>query len=372
MKAPTQRHHLSYLDGIRGASALTVVIGHSANAAGMGNVDLFGFGAGSAVDVFMILSGYLMVYQAVQRKAHNDFAAFTKAFYIRRYFRIAPLYYLALAVAYTFRGYFLNLAQEADASLPSLFISNAVAGLTGSAFSVAHFLCHITFIWGFLPMLNLGSVLPDWTLTLEAQFYLVFPLLFLWLYRQSTFMPTLVLLGVCSVLSRLLEPYFGYYATVLPLKLDLFLAGMLLAWSKWEPSAAKILCVALAFLCVKGRVLDVTLCLILLCDYGREAPGVPWLSRTAAAANSILGCGVARFFADMSYGIYLIHVFILIPVLYLFCKFHWFLELSNPVRFLVLAAPVTILSTLVSVPLHYGVEQVGIRCGQYLIKKSKA
>jgi peptidoglycan/LPS O-acetylase OafA/YrhL len=54
-----------------------------------------------AVDIFILLSGFLMLHQATAREIHEPFdrPQTWLIFWLRRFFRLAPLYYTMLVVA---------------------------------------------------------------------------------------------------------------------------------------------------------------------------------------------------------------------------------------------------------------------------------
>lgn len=180
--------------------------------------------AAIAVDVFMNVSGFLMVFLFMERREKEPWAqplTWSK-FYIRRFFRITPLYYCLL-----------------------LFL--VVAGLTppartdGSSLSTWHWLLlRVSFLFGLIPSQCANCVMPDWSLTLEMQFYLCFPFLFLTMMRVGPglffFLCTLVgavaRFGIAhGFYDRGEVGLLGYFAqpTVLALKLHVFAVGMLMA-----------------------------------------------------------------------------------------------------------------------------------------------
>src|SRR6188474_908369 len=90
--------HLGFLDGVRGLAALWVLIGHC--------MIWGGWFWGKfpepliAVDIFMFVSGYLMIHQWNRRNGIGDAIPPGSAaeFWVRRFFRIAPVYILALGI----------------------------------------------------------------------------------------------------------------------------------------------------------------------------------------------------------------------------------------------------------------------------------
>ncbi len=91
--------HLFYLDGLRGIASFWVVVSHVMMLTGW-MVPVMSWGT-LAVDLFMILSGFLMTYQALTREADEplDSLGTWVRFLLRRFFRLAPVYYLLLFIA---------------------------------------------------------------------------------------------------------------------------------------------------------------------------------------------------------------------------------------------------------------------------------
>lgn len=133
-----------------------------------------------AVNGFMILSGFLMAYHAILRSKTEPWTQpgtwFT--FYIRRYFRISVLYYLLLIPAYLLSDYFIRWRTVIDSVL---HIPDRP--LTLQPYSPQDLLLHVTYLFGLFPKYHASNVLPDWSLSLEMQFYLLFPLFMLLVVR---------------------------------------------------------------------------------------------------------------------------------------------------------------------------------------------
>lgn len=112
--APEPRHTLWTVQALRAAAALMVVIGHSQSAvelikrhAGQGFVRWTVLPWGASVDLFFVISGFIMVYAS--RRLFGQPGA-VRAFLKRRLARIVPLYwvvttlFLALLLAATLKG----------------------------------------------------------------------------------------------------------------------------------------------------------------------------------------------------------------------------------------------------------------------------
>lgn len=197
--------HVRALDGIRGIAVLLVMLFH------------YGYFAGGwvGVQIFFTLSGYLITSILLGDRG-SSFSAYAGRFYWRRALRIFPLFYaflLVAAVAYALSG--------VPASVPSDW-----AWL-------------FTFAANFARMRD-GDLGPyfvhTWSLAVEEQFYLVWPLLLFFLPPRAfrwTVAGVLVLAPVVrlALFQGLLAlghdmEYAGKAAYVLPLtQFDAFAAG---------------------------------------------------------------------------------------------------------------------------------------------------
>lgn len=304
------------LDGLRGVAALWVLIGHMMILTGfrlplIGKPDL-------GVDLFILLSGFLMMYQYRLRAGSEDWGApgTWAAFWTRRFFRLAPLFYVTLAAALiagpsifgdrvaidTFLGQSLQPAERyTDASLTNIVM-------------------HLTFLFGLLPEYAFRTPLPDWSLGLEMQFYLLFPFLIL-LGRRIGWIPAALVAAGGGVAIALLAGAAGLdypMPSFLPLKLQLFLAGMLIAadpgesrarlW--WRLGAAMLLAAIpiggdqdLLHFAVRELLVSGFFALV----HWRSLGVIGWVSR-------LLGSRPFYWLGELSYGTYLIHLLILQPV----------------------------------------------------------
>ena len=125
------------------------------------------FIAGQAgVDLFFLLSAYLITRLLVQEQRQTGRVS-VKSFYIRRLLRIWPLYYAFLAWSVLFESSMLgNAGLGADLAIPfAVFLGN----------------------WKFTQLSTLPntSAVILWTVSIEEQFYLIWPLLFCWLSRST-------------------------------------------------------------------------------------------------------------------------------------------------------------------------------------------
>lgn len=132
------------------------------------------------VSFFFVLSGFLISYILLKEQESNG-TINIKSFYMRRILRIWPLYYLIVVFGFfifpMLKTYFGQLPQEsADPLLCSTFLNNFDRIINGKPDAAA-----------------LGGL---WTIAIEEQFYLLWPLLFFITpprYYQFIFIAVLVL-----------------------------------------------------------------------------------------------------------------------------------------------------------------------------------
>jgi peptidoglycan/LPS O-acetylase OafA/YrhL len=174
------------IDGLRAVAVIPVILFHAG---------LASFGGGFVgVDVFFVISGYLITKVIVDESAANTFTL--AGFYERRARRILPPLLLMVLLC-----------------VPLALLTMLPADLTAfsqSAASVAAFASNILF-WRWSGYFDAPSalrpLLHTWSLAVEEQFYLIYPLLFLASWRSSK-RRTVAYLGAALVLSLAAAQYF--------------------------------------------------------------------------------------------------------------------------------------------------------------------
>lgn len=215
---PDLQGHIPVLDGLRGIAILMVVVFHTTRLRATAPADdlyfMFGRSAWIGVDLFFVLSGFLITGILYDTKTHQGFF---KNFYARRILRIFPLYYLVVGFA-IFIGTEIDFFSPAHVPDPRprqwwywLYLSNFLAAKER------------------LGHLILG---PTWSLAIEEQFYLVWPLLVYLLPRTG-------MMGVCLLCSgvalglRIYLFYSGVHSSALyvltPTRLDPLAIGSFIA-----------------------------------------------------------------------------------------------------------------------------------------------
>ena len=169
----------SDIDGLRAVAVMSVILTH----AGMPHVKAGFLG----VDVFFVISGYLIT---TILKHELDEGKFSLArFYERRARRILPALVLVVAACVPFAFWLLlpdflqNFGQSVAATL--LFSNNILLALTSGYWELES---------SFKPLLH------TWSLGVEEQFYLAFPLLLalVWKVARRAQLATILILGIIS------------------------------------------------------------------------------------------------------------------------------------------------------------------------------
>lgn len=307
--------HIGPLDGIRGVAVLAVMIRHFVQEMSLDTAaDRVVFAAGrlgsNGVDMFFVLSGFLIT-RILIRARESEW--YFRNFYLRRTVRIFPLYYLALVVAFFVwpviaPGWWLVTNYSGDhQAWYWLYGCNWLFALKNDYVGLAHF----------------------WSLAIEEQFYLLWPLGVLLLGRKRIVPFGAAAIGL-SVAARWIGaangvPVLALYV-VTPMRLDgLMLGAMVAAWYENDPGlprvrrfagpAALAAAVALAILLVPGWGGGRTATIMV---GGTLAVNVLFAAIMVAVLTGAVRGWPGRFFSfrpfvflgAYSYGIYVVHPFV--------------------------------------------------------------
>ena len=357
------------LDGLRGIAALWVLLGHAMILTGF-RQPLIGQ-PGLGVDLFILLSGFLMVFQYRMRSQFEDWShpAVWRSFWVRRFFRIAPLFYLTLAAALL-----AGPAIYADRVGIDGFLGQSLQAperyLDASLLNIG---LHVTFLFGLLPDYAFRTPLPDWSLGLEMQFYALFPFFVLLARKLGWTVMAVAVAGAALFVSLAMAGLGWNYPmpSFLPLKMHLFLCGMLIAA---DTSGSRIraqvhfgLAVILALIPLGGEgdllhllVREALVITFFLLVHMRWMPGVDLAAR-------LLGSRPFHWLGELSYGAYLIHLLILQPVAAAVIV-QFGSDMSAAVRFALVTAVVMPLTYGAALLGYHFVELPGQRLGKALLR----
>ena len=353
------------LDGIRAIAILLVLARHATLIRREGHAPFWPIGhydaatlflnGWSGVDLFFVLSGLLITLQLdrifQRRESVNEGRGPFIAYVKRRVMRILPAYYAWLLVCVSGVLFFAPIAHE------------------NMAFRIAY---HLVLLQDYLPA---DILVTFWSLGVEEKFYLAAPLLVGALRTRSTriviasllciaALCMLIRMGIWMGLPHPLDyPLFframrsPFHASFDGLSIGM-LVGLLvvrrekLAWLR-DPRLARglvftSLVVSVALLTMRvhldsdiGLVTGAGITFALSLSFGALVLGLV-LGRFPIAI-SLLGGRFLRFFAKLSYSLYLVHfVFVNVTDVLLARSFSWYAEASIglrlPVHFVVYSA----------------------------------
>jgi peptidoglycan/LPS O-acetylase OafA/YrhL len=361
-----KEHYQPYLDGVRGAMAMWVFVYHAAMACGF-TTSLIPPGT-VAVDVFMFLSGLLMTRNFLARKEAEPLgsASTILKFMIRRFFRIAPLYYPLLLVAFVFWAQYAHFWQEAHAAFPPPWTD--LQDPPHREPTLANVLAHVSFLFGVLPQYAANNALPDWSLSLEMQFYAAIPFILLLARRVGLTVVTLAFIVIQFLTNRytgLLELW--PLPSMLPFKINCFMAGVLMA-AYLECRSLTVL--VLMFVTIFFEQHYLFKCAALFCFLAMSDSRETALERMVGFGKQILSGPTWRFFGEISYAVYLTHSLVLAPLLFLLLKIDAYQNMPPVVRFAILFGAATMVVVPSSFALHRGIELPGIELGRRLARSA--
>jgi peptidoglycan/LPS O-acetylase OafA/YrhL len=161
--------YFKLLDGLRGLAILAVLYTHTSFATVMGDKLHLGNGGFIGVDIFFVLSSFLIT--TLLLKEYLNFGNISvKKFYARRLIRLSPALLLSLAI-------FIPLI---------FFFISWKAGIKDSIYTLTYTANLVSSLKNFLP----EAVQPHyfahtWSLAAEEQFYLVFPFALLFVLNKK-------------------------------------------------------------------------------------------------------------------------------------------------------------------------------------------
>ena len=192
-KMPAADHkYLPNLDPLRFFAAATVLFYHVdqwlvANGYKSAYLSFFPFKHGDiAVVFFFVLSGFLITFLLLKEKKKTGAIA-VKTFYLKRIFRIWPLYFLVIILSFSFFNYnpwFHFNGMAGDGGFGKHLLTNAILLIL---------ICPNVVLLG---TSSLGYANPTWSIGVEEQFYLIWP----WIIRRKNYLTYIIILIVSMYL----------------------------------------------------------------------------------------------------------------------------------------------------------------------------
>ncbi len=314
------RDRLPALDGLRGVAILLVFFHHYA-----GNLSIhthsarlrvmgvpFGMGW-TGVDLFFVLSGFLIT--GILYDTRND-PLYYRNFYFRRALRILPVYYLVIVFCVLY---------------------GAFAGIhwaTGHLFFIIYLGYPAALIWPSL--VHFSSVIGVnhlWSLSLEEQFYMVWPWAIAKMRNPRAILRGCLFLGGAAFLLRVLIAASGWpgpdwFYTFLPCRADELALGAAVAvliregqaerLQRWAPLGLLVAAGITAAVCLGRHSVDHNDPLIGTIGYDALAVGYAFLLvlclKSGTWVQRVCSCGGLRLFGKYSYGLYVYHYLLLQPL----------------------------------------------------------
>lgn len=166
--------------GLRGLAALAILLFHMHHITGI-NIPQeflfierdFGYGA----QLFFVLSAFSLMHSTEHTMNRPNW---TEEYLIKRFFRIAPLFYMILILMFVAKV-FMNSTNYPN--LYSIFLN-------------------VFFVFGFFPDPEVGLVIGGWTVGVEMIFYVLFPVLLIVIKTDKAALTLMVLATLISYVSR--------------------------------------------------------------------------------------------------------------------------------------------------------------------------
>lgn len=358
--------YIKELEGLRGCMALWVVLGHALAALPLIHPKIPAAILNSyAVDVFIILSGFVIFFMINNKK--QDYSVYL----IQRFFRIFPVYIFALVVSLLMIGFskgVLSSLPESPSTGHRLELINAFL-----QHPLWHCISHFSLLQGMIP----DFVLPDapytiigqaWSVSVEWQFYLIAPLLFLLLNnitpkKNQFFLILIFLLLIISgifmtggyVGNNLMAFCIGfasffYYRDVQP--------GL----SKEKSRAVFIIASIAAILMLKKDAIPIVIWLV---AFNVAISKQQYSSRSVF--TRILDSRPTLLLGRISYSLYMVHMIVLYIVLYVVNK----INIDTALNYVVVPVATIAISICLSYITYTFIEKPFIALGKRLTAKKE-
>lgn len=359
---------LDYIDAIRGIAATGIIVHHTPReylSEPVNAVLLLGAGG---VPLFFILSAYTL-FLSFDKRSENELNP-VRNYFIRRFFRIAPLFYILI-------GYFLWEKNYTGIEVPFQAI-----------------LANFSFTFGLHPV-YISAIVPNgWTIGTEMLFYLIMPLIFIWVrnIRDALYFLIFTIIVsklICYSVAHFLPFYISPEITAstdwtnfmymyLPAQIPVFAIGVLLFFiiklltkdvelrSDFKPLGLPLLILCTMLLIDGG--LDKVSSDGLIPDFVITAfiVFVPFILSLHLIRFRVLVNGLTVYLGKISYSLYLTHAIVIHWLTKVVPPFVLGTGLLNYTFFFLLIFVFTVFLASIT---YYLIEKPGMDFGRFLIAK---
>jgi len=359
------QNRLAFIESMRGVAALSVLMYHLAyipnpdldTSIWMRKIVLVG---GSGVTLFFVVSAFTLT---MSMRLRSQEPHQTAAFYVRRFFRIVPLFYFWVVLTWLRDRAWFGVTQ----SLGTVLLS-------------------MSFLFNLFPGKESGFVWASWTLGIEMLFYLLFPLIYYYVddiwKALGFFFSSLVISSVFSylaksylhlddaVVSSFINFSFFYHLPAFTLGIFIYYTYENYVQNQSLSKSWGVLIISISLFGYSamqdgrlGAFLEIKQWQAVI--YGLLAAGLSILPL------KILVNRLTCFYGEISYSVYLNHpslVFALIPV------YRYMYEMPIPLTFkysLCFLLTLVIL-TAVSYFTYHVIEKPGMRLGSWVLRKLRS
>lgn len=355
----------TFINALRGFSALWVVIAHCCI---WGGYKGYIPDPKVAVDIFMMVSGFLMMYTVNLTHKNESFELCRNwlKFYLRRFFRISPGYYLSLLVAIILFNIYVPSYQALGKLNHNIYLSNLSAD-----FGVNNVLLHVSYLFGLVPSKAFSTLLPDWSLSLEMQFYFIFPLIFLFFNKVQSYLKIIIFTVIIVTISLLSKKFIMHSFTESSLilyQLPIFMIGVFIYNYSKDINNYVYACIV-ALLCIYSIMIknhhdNIYLffaALFLMISLNEDS--------LAKKINYFFDNKFFLKLSDLSFSVYLFHGFFLSILGNIIESRLYPLGYNSNQCVILIIFLVVLLTYLFAIVVHKYCELPGIKFGKFIIKK---